>query len=238
MHPDPAETNRRAYDDARVVALYDLDNPPGEDHAYFRRAAEESGVRRIVDLGCGTGSLTVTLTGYDRAVVGIDPAEAMLSVARARPGGDRVEWRRGTAELIEPASADLVIMSGNVAMHLIGQDWHDALRGIAAGLVPGGRLLFETRNPVRRAWEDWQQEPRERTTAAGRLVESETTSTPDEGVVREGEEHLQFRSVEQVAQDLAAAGLAVDRVWSDWHGRPFDAAEHPLMIIEACPQGA
>ncbi len=253
MHLDPAETNRRAYDDARVVALYDLDNPPGEDHAYFRRAAEESGARRIVDLGCGTGSLTVTLTGDDRAVVGIDPAEAMLRVARARPGGDRVEWRRGTAELIEPASADLVIMSGNVAMHLIGQDWHGALRRIAAGLVPGGRLLFETRNPVRRAWEDWQQEPTERTTAAGRLVESEATSTPDadgvvvhrwrteysdEGVVREGEEHLQFRSVEQVTEDLAAAGLAVDRIWSDWHGRPFDAAEHPLMIIEACPQGA
>ena len=150
-----------------------------------------------------------------------DPAEAMLRVARARAGGDRVEWRRGTAELIEPASADLVIMSGNVAMHLIGQDWHDALQRIAAGLVPGGRLLFETRNPVRRAWEDWQQEPTERTTAAGRLVESEATSTPDadgvvvhrwrteysdEGVVREGEEHLQFRSVEQVTQDLAAAG--------------------------------
>ncbi|GAA3797744.1 class I SAM-dependent methyltransferase [Micrococcus endophyticus] len=184
MHLDPAETNRRAYDDARVVALYDLDNPPGEDHAYFRRAAEESGARRIVDLGCGTGSLTVTLTGDDRAVVGIDPAEAMLRVARARPGGDRVEWRRGTAELIEPASADLVIMSGNVAMHLIGQDWHGALRRIAAGLVPGGRLLFETRNPVRRAWEDWQQEPTERTTAAGRLVESEATNAPDaDGVV-------------------------------------------------------
>lgn len=221
MPPDPAETNRRAYDDDRVVALYDLDNPPGEDHAYFRRAAEESGARRIVDLGCGTGSLTVTLTGDDRAVVGIDPAEAMLSVARAGTGGDRVEWRRGTAELIEPASADLEIMSGNVAMHLIGQDW--------------------------------QQEPTERTTAAGRLVESEATSAPDadgvvvhrwrteysdEGVDGEGEEHLQFRSVEQVTEDLTAAGLAVDRVWSDWHGRPFDAAEHPLMIIEACPQGA
>nr|WP_246417247.1 hypothetical protein [Micrococcus endophyticus] len=49
---------------------------------------------------------------------------------------------------------------------------------------------------------------------------------------------MQFRSVEQVTEDLAAAGLAVDRVWSDWRGRPFDGAEHPLMIIEACPQGA
>ncbi|UTT45478.1 class I SAM-dependent methyltransferase [Micrococcus luteus] len=117
-------------------------------------------------------------------------------------------------------------MSGNVAMHLIGQDWHDALRRIAAGLVPGGRLLFETRNPVRRAWEDWQQEPTERTTAAGRLVESEAKSTPDaDGVV-----------VHRWRTEYSDEG--VDRVWSDWHGRPFDAAEHPLMIIEACPQGA
>ena len=87
MHPDPAETNRRAYDDARVVALYDLDNPPGEDHAYFRRAPDSSAARRIVDLGCGTGSLTVTLTGDDRAVVGIDPADAMLRVAGRAPSG-------------------------------------------------------------------------------------------------------------------------------------------------------
>ena len=138
--PSRAEANRRTYDDARLAAIYDVDNPAGEDHAFFRRVADEvSAARastRIVDLGCGTGILTVTLAGPGRDVVGIDPAEAMLSVARARPGGDRVEWRRGTAELIEPASADLVIMSGNVAMHLIDQDW--------------------------------QQEPTERTTAAGR----------------------------------------------------------------------
>ena len=108
-----------------------------------------------MDLGCGTGLLTVTLAGSGRAVVGIDPAEAMLAVARARPGADAVRWLRGTAELIEPASADLAIMSGNVAMHLVGDDWHDALSRIAAGLLPGGRLSFETRNPALRAWEDW-----------------------------------------------------------------------------------
>ncbi|WP_248101946.1 hypothetical protein [Micrococcus luteus] len=121
------------------------------------------------------------------------PRPCCASPGRA-PAGDRVEWRRGTAELIEPASADLVIMSGNVAMHLIDQDW--------------------------------LQEPTERTTAAGRLVESEATSTPDaDGVV-----------VHRWRTEYSDEG--VDRVWSDWHGRPFDAAEHPLKIIEACPQGA
>ena len=72
MHLDPAETNRRAYDDARVVALYDLDNPPGEDHAYFRRAAQESGARRIVDLGCGNGLLVYILSNEGHKGIGID----------------------------------------------------------------------------------------------------------------------------------------------------------------------
>lgn len=248
MTPSPAEANRLTYDDARLAVLYDHDNPPGEDHAFFRRVTDEADARRIVDLGCGTGSLTVTLAGQGRTVVGIDPAEAMLAFARARPGGDAVEWRCGTAELIEPASADLVVMSGNVAMHLIGEDWAGALRRIAAGLVPGGRLAFETRNPVRRAWERWNQTPTERTTPAGQVVESESTSAPDadgvvlmrirnafpdDGAVVEVDQHLQFRSEARVRADLAAAGLTVERISCDWRRTPFEAVEHPLMVVEA-----
>lgn len=257
--PSRAEANRRTYDDARLAAIYDVDNPAGEDHAFFRRVADEvagavaarSGQAertRIVDLGCGTGILTVMLAGPGRDVVGIDPAEAMLAAARARPGGNDVEWRHGDAGLIAPDSADLVVMSGNVAMHLVDDDWHAALRRIGAGLVPGGRLVFETRNPVRRAWEGWHQDPTERTTPAGRVLESEHTSAPDRhgvvtmrvrtefldsGEVTEVGQHLQFRSAEQVSADLAAAGLRVERLSGDWHRTAFDPAEHPLMVVEA-----
>ena len=135
--PSRAEANRRTYDDARLAAIYDVDNPAGEDHAFFRRVADEvSAARastRIVDLGCGTGILTVTLAGPGRDVVGIDPAEAMLAAARARPGGNGVEWRHGDAGLIAPDSADLVVMSGNVAMHLVDDDWHASLRRLGGG---------------------------------------------------------------------------------------------------------
>ena len=171
-----------------------------------------------------------------------------LAAARARPGGDGVEWRHGDAGLIAPDSADLVVMSGNVAMHLVDDDWHASLRRIGAGLVPGGRLVFETRNPVRRAWEGWQQDPTERTMPAGRVLESERTSAPDRhgvvtmrvrtefldsGEVSEVDQHLQFRSAEQVRADLAAAGLRVERLSGDWHRTAFDPAEHPLMVVEA-----
>lgn len=46
------------YRDADLVALYDLDNPGGDDHAYYRALADEVDARLIVDLGCGTGLLT------------------------------------------------------------------------------------------------------------------------------------------------------------------------------------
>ncbi|WP_413774451.1 class I SAM-dependent methyltransferase [Micropruina sonneratiae] len=74
--------------------------PDGPDHDFFRRVAAETDARRIVDLGCGTGLLTVTLTGPGRVVTGIDPDPAMLQRASSRPGGDAVIWRLGTAELL------------------------------------------------------------------------------------------------------------------------------------------
>lgn len=241
-----------AYDDHRLAAIYDADNPDGEDHEYFRALADQLGAERIVDLGCGTGILTVTLARFGRTVVGIDPAAAMLVISAARPGGDQVEWRLGTSERIDDASAELIIMSGNVAMHILGDDWHRTLVDIARGLVPGGTLAFESRNPEAGAWRRWNAPLGERQTAVGRLRESTRTTEPSaDGVVimychndfldadgvLDVEERLQFRTRQQIADDLERAGLTVDHVWRDWSRTPFAGGpEQPLMIFEASRQ--
>lgn len=231
-----------------MAAIYDADNPDGPDHTWFRALASSLGAGRITDLGCGTGLLTVTLAEPGRRVVGIDPAPAMLGVARARPGGDRVEWRLGGVELIEP-DQDLVIMSGNVAMHLLGDDWAHALACIAGGLAPGGVLAFETRNPAARAWEHWTDPGSERQTSVGLLRESTEILPPDaEGVltmlchndfvdagrVVDVVQRLQYRSADQVVADLAAVGLGVRALWADWSGTPFTGApDERLIVVEA-----
>jgi hypothetical protein len=47
-------------------------------------------------------------------------------------------------------------MTGNVAqVFLTDADWTHALQGIRAALRPGGYLVFETRRPERRAWQEW-----------------------------------------------------------------------------------
>lgn len=84
--------------DPRLVELYDLDNPDGPDHDYFRALADQPEARTIVDLGCGTGMLTVTLARGGRRVMGVDPDDELLNFARRRAGGDDVEWVHATPE--------------------------------------------------------------------------------------------------------------------------------------------
>jgi SAM-dependent methyltransferase len=240
------------YDDDCLAAIYDDDNPDGPDHDYYRELAAGLNAVHITDLGCGTGILTVTLAAHGRTVIGIDPAAAMLARASSRPGGDSVQWRLGTSRLIDTTRNDLITMTGNVAMHILGDDWHTTLKDVAHGLRPGGVLAFESRNPVAHAWTGWNDPGSERHTAAGLLRESTTTSDPDPGGVVTMrchnefvdanhevtvEQRLQFRTAEQITVHLDQAGLTVLRIWSDWTGTPFTgAASEQLMIFEASPR--
>lgn len=237
------------YDDELLAQIYDEDNGDGPDHDYFRAMADDLSGSSITDLGCGTGILTVTLAKKGRRIVGIDPAAVMLSHAANRPGGDRVEWRVGTSELIDHDANDLILMSGNVAMHIIDEAWETTLLDIAQGLKPDGRLVFETRNPRNESWKAWGGPTEVRETSAGTLRESESVSGPDaDGTVTMTSIHefidaerttettlrLRFRSVETLRRDLHSVGLRVDNLWSDWHRTPFTgSAEERLIIVEA-----
>ncbi|MDO5662936.1 MAG: class I SAM-dependent methyltransferase [Brachybacterium sp.] len=237
-----------AYDHPRLVALYDEDNPDGPDHDWFRALADEKVARTILDLGCGTGLLTVTLAGSGRTVLGIDPSAAMLEVARSRPGGEQVQWIHGTSgDIPRGVTADLAVMSANVVQHLLGEDLGRTLSHLASPLSPGAVLAFESRNPVARAWEDWAHEGEtERDTAQGRLRESAEVGPPDgNGVVRcvftnrfeDGEVVteeliLAFRTREQIEDALRTAGFDRIQVWRDWQRTPF-TGDGPLMVFEA-----
>ena len=234
--------------DERLLTLYDGDNPDGADHAFYRALADRLDAHRIVDLGCGTGMLAVTMTAPGRSVRGIDPSANMLAIARARLGADAVDWLLGDATAIAPGSADLVIMTGNVAQHIAGGAWPAALRAIGVGLVEGGRLAFESRNPDDRAWESWAAEPpATRDTAFGPLTEwLEFGPMSVDGAIemrahnvfeRKGEhlvetQTLVFRSEAELRADLEAAGLSIVSIDGGWDGEPVTAASR-VLVVEA-----
>ena len=170
----------QAFEHPRLAAVYDAVDSDRSDLAVYAALVEELGARRVLDVGCGTGTFALLLAGRGRHVVAVDPAAASLEVARGKPGAERVTWLRGTAASLPrlqgdaPEPADLATMTGNVAQAVVDpEDWHATLAGIHDALRPGGRLVVETRDPARRGWQEWT---RERTALA--------TRAPGEGVVR------------------------------------------------------
>jgi hypothetical protein len=77
----------------------------------------------------------------------------------SKPGAASVTWLHGDATTLPALSADIAMMTGNVAqVFLDDDDWSATLHGIRDALRDGGHLVFETRRPERRAWEDWAVE--------------------------------------------------------------------------------
>jgi len=140
----------------RLAWVYDAFDGPRDDLAAYVAIAGELGADRVLDVGCGTGCLAIELAGTGRTVVGVDPAAASLEVARTKDGSDAVTWIHGDAAAIPAVGADLALMTGNVAqVFLTEADWTQVLAAVGAALRPRGYLVFETRRPERRAWEEW-----------------------------------------------------------------------------------
>ena len=85
------------YRDPHLAQFYDLANRGRADFDYCLALASDAA--SVLDLGCGTGELAAALA-KDRAVTGVDPAAAMLDIARRRQGGDRVTWVQADAQSV------------------------------------------------------------------------------------------------------------------------------------------
>lgn len=231
----------KAFADARLAALYDPLDPDRSDLDVYLAIAEELGARRVLDIGCGTGVFALLLAGRGFEVVGVDPAQASIDVARAKPGAEKVRWLCGDAMSLPPLRADLATMTANVAQAVVEEpDWQGTLKGAYEALRPGGHLVFESRIPARRAWEEWNPE-NSRTSAVvpgvglvrswhevldvvGALVTFRTRfEFATGGEVLTSESTLRFREREEIEGDLVRNGFVVEEVRDapDRPGREF-----------------
>ncbi|MEV1333737.1 class I SAM-dependent methyltransferase [Micromonospora costi] len=224
-----------------LARVYDAFDGGRDDLDAYLAIAREWPTELVLDIGCGTGSLAILLAGHGHRVVGVDPAEASLQVAKLKDEAERVRWIHGDATALPALDADLATMTGNVAqVFLTDDDWAQTLRGIRAALRPNGHLVFETRRPERRAWQEWAADVDPVICdvpglgAVERRLEVTDVSLPfvsfrytyrflADGVVVTSDSTLRFRGRDEVESSLAANGYRVldVREAPDRPGREF-----------------
>ncbi len=223
----------------RLAAVYDAFDGARRDLQPYLALADEYEVRSVLDVGCGTGTLACLLAARGIEVVGVDPAAASLDVARGKPHAAAVRWVHGDATVVPPLQVDLVTMTANVAQVFLGdEEWAATLGAARAALRPGGRLVFESRRPERRAWLEWDRERSltravvpgagpvetwvEITDVREDLVSFRWTFVfEDDGAVLTSDSTIRFRSRAQLTDAVRAAGLVVEEV-RDAPDRPGD----------------
>jgi SAM-dependent methyltransferase len=140
------------HSDEEAAALYGVLDAWGSCNDFY--LALVMAARSVLDVGCGTGALLhrARRAGHGGRLCGLDPDRARLGVARRSTDFD---WVAGTAaSMTWDGEFDLAVMTGRAFQELIGDDEVRAsLAAIHRALADGGRLAFETRNPLARAWE-------------------------------------------------------------------------------------
>lgn len=218
------------FENQRLAAIYDSFDPDRSDLDAYEAIVNEFRACSVLDIGCGTGTFACRLASQGIKVIGVDPAAASLNVARTKPWSDRVEWILGDALYIPPLAVDLATMTGNVAqVFLTDNEWKETLRKVHAALRPGGRFVFEARDPKAQAWLGWNRENTYRcvvvpnfdtvegwvevTDVQGSLVSFRWTYIfKSDGTVITSDSTLRFRSREEITNSLQDVGLFVDEV--------------------------
>lgn len=147
------------FENPRLVAVYDSFDGRRTDLEHYIAIVKELGARSILDIGCGTGCFACLLGEQGFDVAGVDPAFASLEFARQKPNANKVRWILGDATTLPPLAVDLAVMTGNVAQVFVTDlAWEENLEGIRRALHPKGHLVFEVRDPAKKAWLEWNWE--------------------------------------------------------------------------------
>ncbi len=125
----------------RSARGWDVNESPNRIHAMQEALGEVGQPRRILEVGCGTGSGTAVLKAHfpQADVTGVDLSPEMVRIATAKVSGVRFEPADASQLPFADASFDLVVQN-NVPVYF-GE--------LARVLAPGGRVLItSTFGPV------------------------------------------------------------------------------------------
>ncbi len=118
---------------------------------YFKRVLSElnldPGRKRALEVGCGGGLLSEEIARMGYRVIGVDPSEKSLAVARrhAQENHLEIDYQHGIGEHLpfDPHSFDIALCC-DVLEHV--KNWEAVISEVSRVLAPGGVFFYNTVN--------------------------------------------------------------------------------------------
>jgi SAM-dependent methyltransferase len=241
------------YEEFRDPVTYDLEcDAFSDDFPLIEQYARELG-SPLLDLACGTGRMTLHLAERGYKVTGVDLIPEMIAHARTKAAarGVSAEWVVADARDFHLGKRfPFIFMLMNAFQFLPARQDHEAMFAcVREHLQPGGRFLFETRNPSpRMLFEVLHPAGQEFALPdGGRLITEEqqhydpmtqiqhytsrrtflrADGTQEAKIMRVG---LRYVFPQEMEALLHYNGFRARTVYGDWQGNPL-TAESPAMI--------
>jgi len=139
--------NERTYD--HLASVYDTLTADYDHATWLRRlhglaADHGSGGRRLLDVGCGTGSSFLPLLGDGYEVSGCDLSTAMVDAAATRADGRARVFKADMRALPDAGPFDVITCLDDAVNHVLDRsDLVATFASMARVLAPDGVLLFD-----------------------------------------------------------------------------------------------
>ncbi len=241
---DLSEYTSGADYDAQYAELYE------PEIKYLKRLAlAQNGP--ILDVGCGTGIVTVPLAETGLETVGVDLTQAMLERAREKARGrDNLSFHLANAlDFRLDTRFSLALMTGNAFQQFLSEDEiQTLLANIYAHLREGGLLIFDTRLPegydlsLDDKFQFYQtytdpsgQEVRyfdkqTRYDAQTGLLSFEMKRRYADGTERRSSETIKFTPLETLLDLVQKSGFEVLNRYKNWNLEPFEAGAANVVL--------
>ena len=243
-------TNLEDYEDP---VIYDDENKDFEPDGpfYFSLAKQMDG--SVLELGCGTGRVTIPLAQQGVDMTGLDIVPGMLGRAREKAGDLPIRWIEADIRDFHLGERfGLIFTSGSVFQHLVERhEQEKMLACVREHLTPDGLLALDLLYPSRSTMEDadekewfsYDNEAGQTVRVTGideydpiRQIKHETAYRhwiDDEGqeIIKRARFSLRLIFPQEMAALLHYNGFSIVHRYGDWDRSPLTAESQNMIYV-------
>lgn len=248
---DIFKNNFEKYEDP---VTYDLDYENYLNDVPFLAEWAEKLNGTIIDLGCGTGRVTIPLAQCGHRLIGVDLHEGMLKRAKEKTVNPplSVKWvLQDCTKLALDITVPFIYMTGNSFQHfLTNESQNQLLHSVSNHLEANGIFVFNTRFPILSELAEVDSSFRIYRDKLNRKIHEQNTETyhsltqilhctsvrevldgPDRGSIEQDSISLRYVYPLEMERLLEQNDFAILDTYSSWNKKPLESSSSEMIYV-------